>query len=148
MSVENPLITEANRARRAAESALARERAFIWQRKIRIKASGNVNKENIYQLHTSNTPTGEFRSMPHVEAVALNDKMKNDFKAKVCEAIDNGGRYDGKLSCWRIYKHHTEIESGKDQPEEGKKAKRQAVRKLYDDLRSRSAFKSRKGGEQ
>lgn len=33
MSVENPLITEANRARRAAESALARERAFIWQRK-------------------------------------------------------------------------------------------------------------------
>lgn len=84
--------------------------------------------------------------MLHIEAVALNDKMMADFRSKLCEAIDNGGRYEGKLSSWRIYKHHTEIESGKEQPEEDKKARQRAVYKLSDDLRSRRAFKSRKGG--
>ena len=142
MRTINPLLAEAMREKRKAEAALAQERAFTWQRKSRVKSHHNV--ENIYRLFTSNQPTDELRTMPHAEAVILNKKMMDDFRAKVIEAIDKGGRYEGKISAWRVYKHHTEIEGEKELSTEAKKARQKAIHTLRDTLSDRRASRKSK----
>jgi len=141
MRTINPLLAEAMREKRKAEAALAQERAFTWQRKSRVKSHHNV--ENIYRLFTSNQPTDELRTMPHAEAVILNKKMMDDFRAKVIEAIDKGGRYEGKISAWRVYKHRTEIE-GEPLSDEAKKARVNAIHTLRDTLSDRRASRKAK----
>jgi len=142
MRTLDPLLAEAMREKRKAEAALAQERAFTWQRKARAKLCHN--NENVYRLFTSNQPTDELRTMSHMEAVTLNKKMMDDFRAKVIEAIDNGGRYEGKISAWRVHKHHTEIEGEKPLSPDALKARAKAFHTLTDNLTSRRAAKKKK----
>jgi hypothetical protein len=142
MRTIDPLLAEAMHAKRKAEADLAHERAFTWQRKARAKLCNNA--ENIYRLFNSNQPTEELRTMSHMEAVTINKKMMDDFRAKVVEAIDNGSRYEGKISAWRIYKHHTEIEGEKPLSPEARKAAARAIQKLTNDLTTRRLAKKQK----
>lgn len=113
------------------------------RRKMYVRGKSNspdVHKMNMYQLYTSGKPTGELMEMTHVEATTRNQILYQDFVTKVREAIEAGGRYEGLLSRWHLYKHHTETEP---EPAEAKAAKARALEVLESARRKSSKRKLR-----
>lgn len=81
-------------------------RKLLFKRKRQItKERRNTSMPNVYRLFVSGKPTDETREMMHVQAMAENNAFRENFVAKVREAIDNGGRYEGLLSQWRCEQH-------------------------------------------
>lgn len=87
---------------------------------------------------------GEFREMTHAEARILNQKMFDDFRSLVIAAIDSGGKHDGTLSAWRIYKHHSQDVPAVDEPPAARAARAHAVKQLNQSLRSAASYKAYK----
>ena len=123
----------------AAQTARKAKALELANQALRLKAhqrsrnrSPDVHQPNIYQLYVSGRPTEEFKEMTHTETVIENKHIYKAFQAKVVEAIEAGGRYDGKLSQWRIYKHHSEKEVKSDA---ARKARGRAISKLNDALK-------------
>jgi hypothetical protein len=127
MSIVNPLMQAL-----AREARVERGKAITAQgklvRKMHRRRKGAA-QPNVYQLFTSGKPTDEFREMMHVEASAENKKRRADYIAAVGAAIDAGGRYEGKLSEWRCYKHWSE-KGHIERSEEDKKSRRSALTAL------------------
>lgn len=81
-------------------------RKILFKKKRRLaKERRNTSMPNVYRLFVSGKPTDETREMMHVQAMAENNAFRENFVAKVREAIGNGGRYDGLLSQWRCEEH-------------------------------------------
>lgn len=138
----NPILLEAKQEARAAKAKEMQERAKNWKRNKRLGVGNFI--PNTYQLFTSGRPTGELKEMIHLEAVMINRATKDAFRAKVIEAIDAGGRYEGALSEWRIYEHHLDRGRLNITPEE-RRAKARANHALRDALKgARHYKKSRK----
>lgn len=79
---------------------------LLFKKKRRLaKERRNTSLPNVYRLFVSGKPTDETREMMHVQAMAENNAFRENFVAKVREAIDNGGRYEGLLSQWRCEQH-------------------------------------------
>jgi hypothetical protein len=107
----------ARKARRLElENAALRRKAYARSR----GRSPDGALPNVYQLHTSGQPTGEFREMMHMEAIAMTNAMRQDFLDKVNAAIDAGSKHEGKLSQWKLYKHHSEKEAPSQEAREAK----------------------------
>lgn len=103
MRTINLLLQEARqreRQARAEERRVKNKKSYMSRGRSR-----TVAQENTYCLYVSGKPTEEKRDMLHVRASLENRKMLEAFSAKVREALDNGGRYEGKLAQWRCIEH-------------------------------------------
>lgn len=87
---------------RVAERELRRKQIKNTKKKRREAAK---QRTNTYTLFISGHPTDEQRDMFHLEAMMMNQVIREKFCAHIRDCLDSGIQNEEKLSEWRCTEH-------------------------------------------